>query len=81
MTHSVTYGITEEHYTLENTVRCSYGIAAYVDADIDGTATILLSIRDISSDREKLSQLVRECNRSKLSVVHLGDVVDDFLSD
>lgn len=76
---SVTYGILEERHTLSGISRISYGIAAYANAQEDGTATVLASIGDITSDKQKLEELVFYCNRLKLSVIHLSDVVEDFL--
>ncbi len=81
MTSTVTYGITEEVYSLGTDFRTAYGIVAYADAEEDGTATILRSVRDITSDKEKLKALVDICNRLKLSTIHLLDVVEDFLAD
>lgn len=81
MTTTITYGVTEEIYSLGADSRISYGIAAYANAEEDGTAIVLRSIHDITSDREKLQALVKACNLSKLSVIHLRDVIDDFLAD
>lgn len=77
---NITYGITEETYSLGNTTRVSYGIAAYADADEDGTATIVASVRDITANRQALTELVSLCNSLELSTIHLMDVVEDFLS-
>lgn len=78
---TVTYGITEEVYALGCDRRVSYGIAAYADAELDGTATIVVSVHDITSDKDKLSELVQACNRLRLSTLHLADVVEDFLGN
>lgn len=77
---SITYGIVEEKYALCGVSRISYGIAAYADAEQDGTATILAAVSDITSDRKKLEELVGRCNQAQLSVLHLSDVVEDFLA-
>lgn len=77
----VTYGIVEERYTLGNESRVSYGISAYSNANENGTATIVSSVHDITPNKESLARLVDDCNRLKLSTVHLHDVVEDFLSD
>lgn len=77
---SVTYGITEEKFSLGARKRTSYGIAAYGDADIDGTATVLLHVSDITCERDRITELVELCNRMKVSVLHLHDVVQDFLA-
>ena len=78
---SVTYGVTEEVYSLSGNSRRSYGIAVYSNSEIDGTATVLTSVNDISSDREKLEELVEICNRAELSLIHLNDVINDFLAN
>ncbi len=77
---NVTYGITKEHYSIGSDSRVSYGIAAYANADADGTATVFDSVHDITPDKASLEKLVRDCNRLKLSPEHLRDVVDDFLA-
>ena len=78
---SVTYGIVEEKYVLHNQDRIAYGIAAYADAERDGTATVLASVSDITSDKQKLEKLVFYCNQLGLSELHLRDVVEDFLAE
>jgi hypothetical protein len=78
---NVTYAVTEERYALGNESRTSYGIVAYANAEQDGTATIVASVHDITSDKQHLTKLVDDCNRFELSTVHLHDVVEDFLSD
>ena len=76
---TVTYGITEEKYTLGQQTRISYGIAVYSNSETDGTGAVIASIHDISEDKEKLSRLVQTCNCLELSVIHLRDVIEDFL--
>ncbi len=78
---SITYGVTEEVYSLRGNSRKAYGIAAYSNAQYDGTATVLASVNDISAERGKLEKLVQICNRSELSPIHLNDVIDDFLAN
>ncbi len=77
----ITYGITEEIYILGDDRRVSYGIAAYSHSESDGTSTIVASIRDISSDRSLMLELVNVCNRLSLSTDHLTDVICDFLTE
>ena len=76
----VTYGILEETYLLDQQSRTSYGIAAYVDTDIAGITSIVDSVHDITSNKEALLKLIRDCNHLKLSVLHLRDVIEDFLA-
>ena len=77
----VTYGLVEEKYTLGNESMVSYGISAYSDAKGNGTATIVASVHDITSNKESLTRLVDDCNRLELSTKYLFNVVEDFLSD
>ena len=77
---NVTYAVAEEKYAFGEEKRTSYGIVAYANAEQNGTATIVASIRDITSDKNHLKKLVDDCNRLELSTVHLHDVVEDFLS-
>lgn len=78
---SITYGVTEEVYSLGGNSRKTYGIAVYSNSEIDGTATVLTSVNDITSDRVKLEELVQICNRAELSLIHLKDVINDFLAN
>ncbi len=77
-TPHITYGIVEETYTCDSQSRVSYGIVAY--GGEDGTATVVCSVRDLSSDKERLLQLAEQCNRLKLSPTHLPDVIEDWLN-
>ena len=76
---NITYAVSEEKYTFGNETRISYGIVAYSNADQDGSKTIVASIRDVTSNKERLVELVNDCNRLELSTVHLTDVIEDFL--
>ena len=76
---NVTYGLTEEVYSLGAERRVSYRIAAYADAEEDGTATIIASVHDVTTDKQALLELVELCNRLGLSLMYLNDVVEDFL--
>lgn len=75
----ITYGVTEEMYVIGSESRVSYGIAAYADSGTEGTSSILSSVRDISSDRAPVKKIAELCNRLELDVLHLADVVEDFL--
>ncbi len=76
----ITYGITEERYTLGGRTRLSYGVAAYSHAQTDGTAVITTAVHDITDDKEKLAKFVQICNQLELSADHLHDAVEDFLA-
>ena len=77
----ITYAIVKEIYTLGKENRVSYGISAYSHANENGTATIVASVHDITSNKKNLTKLVDVCNRLNLSTEHLFDVVEDFLSN
>lgn len=78
---SVTYGIIEEKYIIDDAFRTSYGIAAYEDSKTNGTTSVATYIHDIIDNKERLLELVQACNRLELSTIHLYDVVEDFLAD
>ena len=78
---NVSYAIIEEKYTLGNENRISYGIAAYSNVKENGTATVVASVHDVTSNKEELMKLVDSCNRLKLSTLHLSDAVEDFISE
>jgi len=78
--NDITYGTFSETYSIGDTTRISYGIAVYAHAECDGTATVILSVRDVSADKEKIDELVSLCNRLQLDPEHLFDVIDDFLA-
>jgi len=78
---TVTYGITEEIYSLSGNSRTAYGIAAYADAELDGTATVLASVHDITDSRARILALAEKCNSLKLSFTNLMNAVEDFLTE
>lgn len=75
----ITYGILEEVFVIGNERRVSYGIAAYSHAESDGTATVIDSVNDVSTDRSFVSELVSFCNQLSLSTCHLANVINDFI--
>lgn len=76
----ITYGIVKEEHMCGDTRRISYGIAAYSNIETDGSATILEVINDISSDEQSIIDFVEKCNMLKLSLCHLKDTVEDFVT-
>ena len=77
----ITYGIVETHEPADGNTYPSYGIAAYAQAELNASATVIASINNITTDRKRLMELVQLCNLQKLSLIHLNDVVEDFLID
>ena len=53
----------------------SYGILAVDSADKE-----IFRISDISTDAASLSDLIEQCNRGGVSLLHIHDIVEDFLS-
>ena len=77
--NKLTYGTVAETYSIGNTSRISYGIVAYAYANCDDTATIIVSVHDVSSEKDKIDNLVYLCNLHRLDPIHLYDVIIDFL--
>ncbi|MBO5966927.1 MAG: hypothetical protein J6S14_00335 [Clostridia bacterium] len=59
----------------------TYGIAAYSKDQSNGETICLSFIKDITTDKDKLSKLVQNCNSCHLALLHLKDVIEDFLCD
>lgn len=76
---TVTYGVIRESFILNTAERTAYGIAAYADAELDGSATVIARIGDVTHDESKGYELAELCNRLELSPMHLYDVVEDFI--
>ena len=76
----VTYGITEETYSFSDIARTWYGVAAYAEAEKEGTACVVEIVHDVSDDRRRLGALVDLCNLLELDPIHVADIVDDFLA-
>lgn len=77
----ITYGVVTETYTLGKESRHAYGVVAYADADVDGTATIVAAAHNITNNRYRAELLADKCNRGNLSLCHFDDVIEDFLAE
>ena len=58
----------------------SYGIAAYIDAATSNTKNVIAHVRDVTTSRPEIENLVQKCNAFGLSPIHLVDVIEDFLN-
>ena len=77
----VTYAILAQQTLVENGKHITYGIAAYANRDCSAlNPTAIVSVADITADRHAIADLVKRCNRLRLSTIHLFDVVEDFLA-
>ena len=56
--------------------RTVYGISA-----IGNDGKTLASVSDIFFDAKKARAFVAKCNRAKLSLIHLYDIIDDVLTE
>ena len=45
----------------------------------DAWGRVIVSVRDITTDKEGLLALAEACNRLSLSPIHLYDVIEDYL--
>lgn len=77
---NITYGVSKEIYSYKGITRQAYGLVAYADAELDGTATIVASANDLSCNEIKLQELANKCNEINLELVHFSDIVEDFLT-
>ncbi len=76
-----TYAVTEERCSVGDREHISYGIVCLADADIEGCACAVASLRDITSDKSALDRLVGLFNRLALSPKHFFDAVSDHMND
>ena len=76
----ITYGLIKETYMIEDNEMKSYGIAVFENIKAENVVLILDSVRNISTDRAKVENLIKKCNELNLSVIHLQDVIDDMLN-
>lgn len=75
----ITYVVVEKTDSSQSNTRTSYGIAAYTNGTVNDEFAVIAAIHDITTDRNALTTLVTQCNRLKLSPIHLRDIVEDFL--
>lgn len=75
----IIYGLTEEKHYINSRENISYGISVYDSTTEEGTMAVLKYIGNITTYKDKLTELVNKCNALEISSVHLFDVVEDFL--
>ncbi len=71
------YCVREDEIQDGDNMRLAYGL----EIRADGSDEPIRIVRDISGNREKLSELAELCSEQELSPVHIDDVLEDFLSD
>lgn len=71
------YVVVHNKYDDEIASRESFGVAC---VQVNGKEFVVIkTISDITQSRTAIENLVDLCNRFELSIVHLKDVVEDFL--
>ena len=53
----------------------AYGMDIYNDK----TEKLILSIKDICLNKEHLEILISNCNKLQPDIIHIGDIIEDFL--
>jgi hypothetical protein len=77
---SITYGIINESHEIEGEHRTSYGIAAYSDVEVNGSACILCTKSDLSCERAPLEEFVSRLNGEQVSVTQLEERIEEYLA-
>ena len=76
----VVYEVVGEPQPSGDSTCISYGIAAYIDAATSNTKNVIAHVRDVTTSRPEIENLVQKCNAFGLSPIHLVDVIEDFLN-
>ena len=76
----VVYEVVGEPQPLGDSNCVSYGIAAYIDAVTSNTKNVIAYVRDVTTSKTEIENLVQKCNAFGLSPIHLVDVIEDFLN-
>lgn len=58
--------------------KTDYGIAAVTEED--GCVVVIQSFTAVTSDKLRIRKLVQLCNELELDIIHLEEVIDDFLT-
>lgn len=67
----------ERRYNRESGEYIAYGLKVF-ESGAEGSP--LKIVPDISVDRDAVVQLARKCTAGQLSLLHLEDVIEDFIS-
>ncbi len=69
------YVLVCETCSSDTGTRVGYGIAV-----VDRQHVTISAALDLSPDKTAVTNLVKKCNRLKISPIHFQDVVEDFLN-
>ena len=78
---SITYGIINESHEIEGGYRTSYGIAAYSDVQVNGSACVLCTKSDLSCERNSLEALVNRLNDEETPIEKIEERIEEYLAD
>ena len=70
----ITYFVIPEEMEVDGEIHTTYGIGAICN-DV-----LVENISDVSTELNKIKNFVQLCNKENLSLTHLKDVVEDFLT-
>ena len=73
------YRMIERNHTGKEGAPTYYGIGAYRYDSKTKKYITLIEIHDITEDKSRLFKLVQDCNKYELDLLHIHDIVDDFL--
>ncbi len=71
-------------YRLTKSVRCDEEGEKYIVYGVKATGLFGRTIKafpNVFSDRERAKKFVKLCNDQRLSLIHLGDVVEDAVEE
>jgi hypothetical protein len=71
------YMINEKTIDINDISRISYGIDIFDDTY--GKMILLLKIYDISTDKDKVEELISSCNTLNASPTHIFEIIEDIL--
>lgn len=75
----IIYELTEEKHFISEREKISYGISVCDNATKEDAVTVIKYISNITTNKDKLEELVNKCNALKLSPMHILNVVEDLL--
>ena len=73
---NIKYSISESIVSYDGFTQVTYGISVQ---ETSSPGLPIVCIHDITSNKSSLEQLVNLCNRKNLSLIHLNDIIEDFL--
>lgn len=76
---TVRYAVIRERHGFDHCSYVSCGLAAYADRTHDENPVAV--IHDVTTDLQALTCLTEKCNRLHLSVLHMHDIIEDFLAE